>query len=76
MYGWSDKDIEKECQFIGEKGYLRLKIYPHHEKVISNEPFRDELNPWYFMYQLVSYSLNDRIGTIDDLRQMINKIWC
>ena len=71
MYGWSDKDIEKECQFIGEQGYLGVKVFPHHEQVMSDEPFREQLNPWYFMYQPVSYSLNGRLGTRDDLRQMI-----
>ena len=71
MYGWSDKDIEKECKFLGEQGYLGVKVFPHHEQVMSDEPFRDQLNPWYFMYQPVSYSLNGRLGTRDDLRQMI-----
>ena len=71
MYGWSDKDIEKECKFIGEQGYMGVKVFPHHEQVMSDEPFKDQLNPWYFMYQPVSYSLNGRLGTRDDLRQMI-----
>ena len=71
MYGWSDKDIEKECKFIGEQGYLGVKVFPHHEQVMSDEPFREQLNPWYYMYQPVSYSLNGRLGTRDDFRQMI-----
>ena len=71
MYGWSDKDIEKECKFIGEQGYLGVKVFPHHEQVMSDEPFRGQLNPWYFMYQPVSYSLNGRLGSRNDLRQMI-----
>jgi alpha-amylase len=29
------------------------------------------MNPWYFMYQPVSYSLNGRLGTRDDFRKMI-----
>ena len=72
MYGWSDQDIEKECKFIGEKGYLGVKVFPHHEQVMSDEPFRNQLNPWYFMYQPVSYSLNGRLGSRNDLRRMIS----
>jgi alpha-amylase len=71
MYGWSDKDIEKECEFIGQQGYLGVKVFPHHEQVMSDDAFKDQLNPWYFMYQPVSYSLNGRLGTRDDLRKMI-----
>ena len=71
MYGWSDKDIEKECEFIGEQGYLGVKVFPHHEQVMSDDAFKDQLNPWYFMYQPVSYSLQGRLGSRDDLRKMI-----
>ena len=71
MYGWNDTDIEKECAFLGEQGYLGVKVFPHHEQVMSNDAFRDQLNPWYFMYQPVSYSLNGRLGTRDEFRQMI-----
>ena len=71
MYGWSDKDIEKECEFIGKQGYLGVKVFPHHEQVMSDEAFRDQLNPWYFMYQPVSYKLDGRLGTRDDFRNMI-----
>ena len=71
MYGWSDKDIEKECEFIGQQGYMGVKVFPHHEQVMSDDAYEDQLNPWYFMYQPVSYSLQGRLGTRDDLRQMI-----
>ena len=71
MYGWSDQDIEKECEFIGKQGYMGVKVFPHHEQVMSDDPFTDQLNPWYFMYQPVSYSLQGRLGTRDDLRKMI-----
>ena len=26
MYGWKDVDIEKECEFIGEQGYMGVKV--------------------------------------------------
>ena len=72
MYGWKDVDIEKECEFIGQQGYMGVKVFPHHEQVMSNSPFREQMNPWYFMYQPVSYSLNGRLGTRDEFRNMIN----
>ena len=71
MYGWKDSDIEKECEFIGEQGYLGVKVFPHHEQLMSHTPFKKQMNPWYFMYQPVSYSLNGRLGTRDDFRKMI-----
>ena len=71
MYGWKDVDIEKECEFIGQQGYMGVKVFPHHEQVMSNTPFREQMNPWYFMYQPVSYSLNGRMGTRDEFRKMI-----
>ena len=71
MYGWKDSDIEKECEFIGEQGYMGVKVFPHHEQLMSHTPFKKQMNPWYFMYQPVSYSLNGRLGTRDDFRKMI-----
>ena len=71
MFGWKDNDIAQECEFIGEQGYMGVKVFPHHEQVMSNSPFKSEMNPWYFMSQPVSYSLNGRMGTRDEFRQMI-----
>ncbi|KAK2955665.1 putative Pancreatic alpha-amylase [Blattamonas nauphoetae] len=72
MFGWPDEDIEKECQILADAGYLGVKLFPHHEQVMSVQPFENELNPWYFMYQPVSYRLQGRAGTRDQLRKMIN----
>ena len=72
MYGWRDADIEQECKFLGEQGYMGIKVFPHHEQVMSYTPFRNQMNPWYFMYQPVSYALNGRMGTRDEFRKMIN----
>ena len=71
MFGWKDTDIEKECKFLGEQGYMGVKVFPHHEQLMSNTPFRNQMNPWYFMYQPVSYRLSGRMGTRDELRKMI-----
>ena len=72
MFGWPDDDIALECKHIAEAGYMGVKVFPHQEQVISYQPFENELNPWYFMYQPVSYRLQGRMGTRDQLRNMIN----
>ncbi|KAK8899441.1 alpha-amylase [Tritrichomonas musculus] len=71
LFGWPDEDIEQECKFIADAGYLGVKIFPHQEQVMSTQPFENELNPWYFMYQPVSYRLQGRMGTRSQLRKMI-----
>ncbi|EAX85812.1 Alpha amylase, catalytic domain containing protein [Trichomonas vaginalis G3] len=72
LFGWPDADIEQECKFIADAGYLGVKVFPHQEQVMSSQTFEKELNPWYFMYQPVSYRLQGRMGTRDQLRNMIN----
>ena len=38
---------------------------------MSSQPFDGNLNPWYFMYQPVSYRMQGRMGTRDQLRKTI-----
>jgi len=71
MFGWPHKDIEQECPTLAKLGYLGVKVFPTMEQVMSTEPFSNILNPWYFMYQPVSYKLSGRMGTRDELRSMI-----
>ncbi|KAH0795927.1 Alpha amylase, catalytic domain containing protein [Histomonas meleagridis] len=73
MFGWPDDDIAEECKVIAEAGYLGVKLFPHQEQVMSTQPMENELNPWYFMYQPVSYRLQGRAGTRTQLRNMIKK---
>ena len=72
LFGWPDDDIAQECETIAKAGYLGIKIFPHQEQVMSYQPYENELNPWYFMYQPVSYRLQGRMGTRDQLKNMIN----
>ncbi|RNA38528.1 Alpha catalytic domain containing [Brachionus plicatilis] len=67
MFGWPHKDVEKECEIIAKAGYLGVKLFPVHEQLMSHQPFNDALNPWYFMYQPVSYKLDGRMGTREEL---------
>jgi len=72
FFGWPHKDIEQECAFLAKAGFLGAKVFPAQEQIMSDEPFNGVLNPWYFMYQPVSYRLQGRMGTRDELRKMIH----
>lgn len=72
FFGWPHKDIEEECQSLADMGYMGAKLFPTMEQVMSSQPYENTMNPWYFMYQPVSYRLGGRMGTRDDLRNLIN----
>mmetsp|Transcript_4813 Transcript_4813/g.7636 ORF Transcript_4813/g.7636 Transcript_4813/m.7636 type:complete len:633 (-) Transcript_4813:244-2142(-) len=72
MFGWPDSDVEQECEFLSKAGYLGAKLFPHQEQLMSYEPFNNVLNPWYFMYQPVSYRLEGRMGSRRQLRALID----
>lgn len=71
LFGWPDEDIEKECKHIAEAGYLGVKLFPHQEQLMADQPDNGLINPWYWMYQPISYRLQGRMGTRDQLRKMI-----
>ncbi|CAF1049176.1 unnamed protein product [Rotaria sp. Silwood1] len=71
MFGWPHKDVKEECEFLGKAGYLGVKLFPVHEQLMSTQPFENAMNPWYFMYQPVSYNLDGRMGTREELRDLI-----
>jgi alpha-amylase len=74
MFGWPHKDIAAECEMIGKAGYLGVKVFPPQESLLTWEWLQNgELNPWYWLYQPVSYKLTGRQGSVDDLRMMIAK---
>lgn len=72
LFGWPHSEIEAECADLARLGYMGVKVFPAMEQVMAYEPFNNNLNPWYFMYQPVSYRLQGRMGTRDDLRNMIH----
>lgn len=73
LFGWPYADIEAECNdFLGKAGYMGVKISPPQEAVLSDRwPLSGERNPWYLVYQPVSYRLHSRMGTRTQLRSMI-----
>ncbi|CAF2884515.1 unnamed protein product [Rotaria sp. Silwood2] len=72
MFGWPHNDIKQECEFLSKAGYLSVQLFPVHEQLLSTQSFEDAINPWYFMYQPVSYKLDGRMGTREELRDLIN----
>ncbi|GLD93561.1 hypothetical protein PINS_up002153 [Pythium insidiosum] len=73
LFGWPYRDIENECRdFLGKAGYLGVKINPPQEAVFTDAwPQDGQRNPWYFVYQPVSYRLYARMGSRAELRSMI-----
>jgi len=72
MFGWPFADVEKECAHLGQAGWMGVKLFPVSEHVFSYEwPQNGELNPWWFYYQPVSYKMEGRHGTRDELRSLI-----
>ena len=73
LFGWPYDDIAEECVFLGIAGYLGVKVYPPYESILSYENVEnEELNPWNYFYQPVSYKLNSRMGDKKLLKKMIN----
>lgn len=72
FFMWPHEDVEKECALLAKFGYMGAKLFPAQEQVMSYETFSNDMNPWYFAYQPVSYRLQGRMGTRDQLRDAIN----
>ena len=51
---------------------MAVKVFPPQESVTTDEwPQSGELNPWWFIYQPTAYKLHSRMGSRDELRDMI-----
>ena len=73
MFGWPYDDIAEECQWLGQAGYMAVKVFPVGEHILTYDTVENgELNPWWFIYQPVSYRLTSRGGTKKQFKNMIN----
>lgn len=72
FFMWPHEDVAKECEMLASMGYMGAKLFPAQEQIMSQEPFSGDLNPWYFAYQPVSYRLQGRMGSRDQLRDAIS----
>lgn len=68
LFEWKWTDIAKECErFLGPMGFCGVQISPPNEnRLVQNRP-------WWERYQPVSYKLQTRSGTEDQLRDMISR---
>jgi alpha-amylase len=58
FFMWPHSEVEKECAMLAKMGYMGAKLYPAQEQVMS--------------YETLSYRLQGRMGSRDQLRQAIN----
>lgn len=72
LFGWKHTDAQKECEIIAKAGYLGIKLDPVVEQLMSSEPVENRMNPWFFMYQPVSFRLNGRAGTREEFLNLVN----
>ena len=73
LFGWPYDDITEECEFLGTAGYMAVKVFPPNEHIHTYDTVENgELNPWYFIYQPVSYKLHSRSGDKKQFKKMIN----
>ena len=73
LFGWPYNDIAEECDFLATAGYMGAKVFSVNEHILTYDTVEDgELNPWWFIYQPVSYRLTSRGGTKKEFRNMIN----
>lgn len=72
LFMWPHTEVAQECAMLAKLGYLGVKLFPAQEQLMSFETFSNDLNPWYFAYQPVSYRLQGRMGNRDDLRNAIH----
>jgi alpha-amylase len=73
LFEWKWSDIARECEaYLGPKGFTAVQISPpnEHAWVTSGDgaPY-----PWWMRYQPVSYRLDSRSGTREELADMIRR---
>ncbi|XP_046578603.1 alpha-amylase-like [Haliotis rubra] len=68
LFEWTWSDVAQECErFLGPYGYCGVQISPPNENEIVTKPRR----PWWERYQPVSYKLQTRSGTEQELKDMV-----
>ncbi len=66
LFGWKWSDIMYEVPFLAEHGYDAIKIFPPQEFVAKPG------NPWWAIYQPVSYQLSKFYGTEEEFVKMVD----
>jgi glycosidase len=73
LFGWDYISILKEIDVIVKAGWTGIRLFPVFEHVMYLPNFKKNNNPWYTMYQPVSYNFNSVHGSREQLQQVINK---
>lgn len=66
LFGWKWSDIMYEVPFLADHGYDAIKIYPPQEFAVKAG------NPWWAVYQPVSYELSKFYGTEEEFIKMVD----
>lgn len=66
LLGWKWVDIMYEVPFLAEHGYDAIKVSPPQEFVVRTG------NPWWAIYQPVTYQLSSFYGTEEDFIKMVD----
>ncbi|KAJ3319552.1 hypothetical protein HDV06_006200, partial [Boothiomyces sp. JEL0866] len=69
LFQWPFASIAQECvEFLGPNGYSFVQTSPVQEH--AKNAFDGYTNPWYLVYQPLGYSIGNRLGTVDDFKNM------
>lgn len=72
LFEWKWTDVANECEvFLGPKGFAAVQISPPQEHRVVADGSRKF--PWWQRYQPVSYKLDSRSGTRQELADMISR---
>jgi alpha-amylase len=66
LLGWQWADIMHEVPFLAAHGYDAIKLYPPQECVVRTG------NPWWTIYQPVTYQLNSFFGTEEEFIKLVD----
>jgi alpha-amylase len=66
LFGWKWADIMYEVPFLAQHGYDAIKLYPPQEFVVRKG------NPWWAIYQPVTYELSKFYGSKEDFVKMVD----
>jgi hypothetical protein len=73
LFGWDYVSILKEIDVIVKAGWTGIRLFPVFEHVMYLPNLKKNNNPWYTIYQPVSYNFNSVNGSREQLQQVINK---
>ncbi|KAF8323583.1 glycoside hydrolase family 13 protein [Cantharellus anzutake] len=64
LFQWNWVSVQNECSFLAEQGYGYVQVSPTQEHIAGDS--------WWTDYQAVSYTLQSKRGSLDQLTQMVN----